>query len=141
MIRRIAKSVLAASLSVVLLSAFGCPTDPGKNEIVISGTVFAALAGSSNANAPATPINPVAGAVVSTSLTGRTATTDAAGHFSLHTEFDDHQCSTYTVKVTASGLPTYEKQWTGGGPHDTQFEIVLSVGWPLESTSTTCVKR
>jgi hypothetical protein len=142
--RHLASVAFAAPLSVLLLTAVACSggtetEQENNNEIVIVGSVWAGA--TTNPNGTRTPINPVAGAVVSTSLTSRTATTDAAGHFVLHTEFDDHNCSTYTVKVTAAGHPTYERQWKGGGPNGGEFSIILSLGEPKFDTSGDCSVR
>jgi hypothetical protein len=59
--------------------------------------------------------NAVAGAVVSTSLDPKTATTDGGGNFDLITATleSDMKCRTYTLTITAAGLPTYSIPVTG----------------------------
>ena len=55
-------------------------------------------------------LNPVAGATVSTTLDGNTATTDGAGNFDLVTTLPlsvIDECRTYTITITAAGHPTY----------------------------------
>jgi hypothetical protein len=74
-------------------------------------------------------VNPVAGAIVSTSLDNRTATTDAAGHFDLVTAAGQHECEPYTLTITASGHPRYSKTWRQGGKNMGQT-FVLAKGDP-----------
>lgn len=55
-------------------------------------------------------MQPVAGAVVSTTLDSATATTDGAGNFDLTTTLPRariDECLTYTITITAAGHPTY----------------------------------
>ena len=55
-------------------------------------------------------LEPAAGATVSTTLDGATATTDGAGNFDLTTTLPRSritECLTYTITITAAGLPTY----------------------------------
>ena len=61
-------------------------------------------------------LEPLPGAVVSTSLDGATATTGADGNFDLITTISrDHidECRNYTVTITAAGHPTYSVPWSG----------------------------
>ena len=53
--------------------------------------------------------NAVSGAVVSTSLDSKTATTDGNGNFELITtkKESESECIAYTLTITAAGLPTY----------------------------------
>jgi hypothetical protein len=94
--------------------------------VEITGQVFATV----QKNGPGianTPIDPVAGAVVSTSLDSRTATTDASGTFDLQTTTavssnQSSQC--YTITITAPGLPTFSVHglW-GGTPSNMVFTL------------------
>ena len=66
---------------------------------------------------PCTYMDPVNGAVVSTSLDSATATTDASGRFSLVTQTapaKDYGCKPYTLTIRASGYPTYSVTGTWG---------------------------
>ncbi len=64
-------------------------------------------------------INPIAGAVVSTSLDSQTATTDAAGHFFLQTStLANYSTTPYTITITKTGYPTFSQLW-GWGDHPT----------------------
>ena len=56
------------------------------------------------------PRTGLAGATVSTTLDSATATTDGAGNFDLTTTIPRSkidECLTYTITITAAGLPTY----------------------------------
>jgi hypothetical protein len=76
------------------------------NFVEVTGLVFATA--SQRTAGPPLPTNPLSGAVVSTSLDSHTATTDAAGGFSLQTgtvATTSTQC--YTITITFPGVPTY----------------------------------
>jgi hypothetical protein len=76
------------------------------NVVQVTGIVFATS--SQRTAGPPLPTNPLSGAVVSTSLDKNTATTDAAGGFSLQTgtaATTSTQC--YTITITFPGVPTY----------------------------------
>jgi hypothetical protein len=76
------------------------------NFVEVTGIVFATS--SQRTVGPSLPVNPVPGAVVSTSLDSHTATTDAAGGFNLQTgttATTSTQC--YTITITFPGIPTY----------------------------------
>jgi hypothetical protein len=76
------------------------------NFVEVTGIVFATL--SQRTAGPGLPVNPVAGAVVSTSLDSHTATTDAAGGFNLQTgTAATSSTACYTITITFPGLPTY----------------------------------
>jgi hypothetical protein len=92
--------------------------------VEITGQVFGTLEFESGGRD--TPMNPVAGAVVSTSLDSRTATTDASGTFDLQTTIAvssslSSQC--YTITITAPGLPTYSQFALWGHPSNQVFTL------------------
>ena len=61
-------------------------------------------------------LEPLAGATVSTTLDSATATTDGAGNFDLTTTLPRSridECLTYTITITAAGLPTYTVNVSG----------------------------
>ena len=75
---------------------------------------------------------PVGGATVSTTLDSATTTTDGAGNFDLTTTIPRSQikeCRTYTITITAAGLPTYNVSVRGfsgneqGNEHRQLFAI------------------
>ena len=77
-------------------------------------------------------LEPLGGAVVSTSLDGATATTDGAGNFDLTTTLPRSridECISYTITITAAGLPTYTVNTRGfsgnaqGNEHRQSFSI------------------
>jgi hypothetical protein len=81
------------------------------------------------------PVNPVAGAVVSTSLDSHTATTDAAGGFDLQTgttATTSSQC--YTITITFPGLPTYSVHGLWGTQATNQV-FVMSPPMPSQIQS------
>jgi hypothetical protein len=94
--------------------------------VEIIGQVFATV----QKNGPGianTPIDPVAGAVVSTTLDSRTATTDASGTFDLQTSTavssnQSSQC--YAITITAPGLPTFSVHGLWGGEPSNQVFIL-----------------
>jgi hypothetical protein len=94
--------------------------------VEITGQVFATV----QKNGPgiaSSPIDPVAGAVVSTTLDSRTATTDASGTFDLQTSTavssnQSSQC--YTITITAPGLPTFSVHGLWGGEPSNQVFIL-----------------
>jgi hypothetical protein len=95
----------------------------------IHGQVFATRAQNGDG------VNPVAGAVVSTSIDGATATTDGGGNFSLITgapKADFEECSVYTITITASGHPTYSLNapWGVGNSLPGRIKFALSPPWP-----------
>jgi hypothetical protein len=84
------------------------------NFVEVSGIVFATV--SQRTAGPGLPVNPVAGAVVSTSLDSNTAKTDAAGGFKLQTGTVAPSGSPcYTITITSPGLPTYSVHGLWGG--------------------------
>jgi hypothetical protein len=68
---------------------------------------------------------PIAGAVVSTSLDGRTAKTDANGNFFLQTGVEgDNSNQNYTITITRSGFQTFnQNQNWGNQPRGMQFQL------------------
>ena len=100
----------ALMLLALILAVTSCEsptvTDVG---FTIEGHVYARLTSNpSDPNGPGLYVDPLSGAVVSTSLDSQTAITDANGHFVLTTsKRPAANCTPYTVRVTASGHPTY----------------------------------
>jgi hypothetical protein len=112
-------AVAAAGAVVAVKAASG-----GGRPVDISGQVFARLGiNPSNPAGPGLNLDPVRGAVVSTSLDSTTATTDGEGRFHLVTAAEvgeeDSQC--YTITITAAGLPTYSVR--GGWGRQPQNQI------------------
>jgi hypothetical protein len=95
------------------VAAFGClfPTDPDEDPIKpnvrMEGTVYGHFSPSASGFGPGTYTVPVEGAIISTSLDSVTATTDASGHYALHTHTPEESCQPFTVTITAAGRPTY----------------------------------
>jgi hypothetical protein len=93
------------------------------NVVEVTGIVFANL--SLGTSGPGRPVNPVAGAVVSTSLDSHTATTDAAGGFDLQTgttATTSTQC--FTITITSPGLPTYSVHGLWGAQVTNQIFVM-----------------
>ena len=86
-----------------------------ENGVSIEGHVFR----STTPNGP--PGAPIAGAVVGTSVSSQTATTDGAGHFFLDTGVrgDQYGREPYTVTVVAAGCQNYSvaRSW-GNAPRN-----------------------
>lgn len=72
---------------------------------------------------------PIAGAVVSTSLDGQTATTDAAGNFRLVSKSPvSGGNASYTISISASGYQTFSKPHTWGDhPAGQSFYLTRAV--------------
>lgn len=103
--------------------------------VEVTGIVFATV--SLGTVGPGRPVNPVAGAVVSTSLDAHTATTDAAGGFVLQTgttATTSTQC--FTITITSQGLPTYSLHGLWGPQATTNTIFVMSP--PSPSSIPTC---
>jgi hypothetical protein len=129
--------LLRLSLTAALLPAMSCSNSTGTSAdeaVEIQGIVYASVLIAMNA--PDTSINPVVGAIVSTSLDSRTATTDANGRFDLVSTAPHKKCAPYLVTITAAGHPTYSVQWTTGGKQTGQT-FVLSTGDPKAIATTT----
>ncbi|MBI4265733.1 MAG: hypothetical protein HY657_15265 [Acidobacteria bacterium] len=112
-------ALLATAAFAAACGIFG--VGPDEDEFVrVTGRVFATA---TFRNGTTDHQNPVAGAIVSTSLDSATATTDSGGNFDLRTQTPASRvgdCGTYTVTITAAGHPTYSVTgaWgaaTGGG--------------------------
>jgi hypothetical protein len=96
--------VAAAAGAVVAVKAAGDEGSPAD----ISGQVFARLVPNpANPAGPGIYVDPVAGAVVSTSIDGVTATTDGEGRFRLVTRDSVRGDQCYTITITAGGQPVY----------------------------------
>ncbi len=86
-------------------SISNAPPGPNGSYVSIEGNVYAS----------AGRTNPIAGAVVSTSLDSQTATTDAAGHFLLQTSTPANYSTTpYTITVTKTGYTPFSQSWNWG---------------------------
>lgn len=118
-------------LSICALAAGSCTVfSPDDEETVrIEGHVYARCTG--GGSGPCTNVEPVSGAVVSTSLDSTTAATDASGAFDLKTNAPGSKggCNVYTLTVTASGHRTYSTA-ASWGTHPTGQNIVLADGSP-----------
>jgi len=106
---------VAAAGAVVAAKAGG--SDDHSVAVTISGQVFAHFGPNpaTNGLGPGIYSNPVAGALVSTSLDSTTATTDGEGRFRLSTRGERSDLC-ITLTITASGLPTYSlpSRWGTG---------------------------
>lgn len=122
-------------LTLLIASCGGGGTGPSPDDsnlgfVSKSGQVFSSVSSVGPCKiapgVPSAPIecysNPVAAAVVSTSIDSATATTDAAGRFLLVTNMSKERfrgCQSYTLTITAAGHPTYNVT----GPHGTDGGI------------------
>jgi hypothetical protein len=116
--------------------------------IVISGTVYARAIFGLEATCPPGGVRitqgtgatcylePAAGAVVSTTLDSATASTDGAGNFDLTTALPRSrvgECLTYTITITAAGLPTYTvntRGFSGNEQEGSQHRQLFSISPP-----------
>ena len=101
----------------VSMSMSGGSNPPPQNNsyVSIEGNVYAS----------AGRINPIAGAVVSTSLDAQTATTDAFGHFILKTSTPANYSTTpYTIMITNNGVQAFSQllNW-GDNPTGQTFNL------------------
>jgi hypothetical protein len=120
----------------------------GGGFIVISGLVYARAIFGLEATCPSGGVRitlgtgatcylePLAGATVSTTLDGATATTDGAGNFDLTTTLPRSridECLTYTITITAPGLPTYTvntRGFSGNQQEGSQSRQLFSISPP-----------
>jgi hypothetical protein len=112
---------------------------PQQLPLGLSGIVYARFI--PNPAAPTGPginTDPVAGAVVSTSLDGTTATTGGDGRFSLITQTRADPCTSYTVTIRAAGQPTYSVTATWGNAQGPPFTFTLSPPGPNPFKSNVC---
>ena len=122
---RFETGALSMCLLTLLIASCGgggtgpSPSDANSGPVILSGQVFSTVnyVGTCKIQpgVPSAPSecysNPVAGAVVSTSIDAVTATTDAAGRFLLMTNTSKESfggCQPYTLTITAAGHPTYK---------------------------------
>ncbi len=116
--------------------------------IVISGQVYARAIFGLEAPCPSPGVRttqgsgatcylePLAGATVSTTLDGATATTDGAGNFDLTTTLPRSkidECLTYTITIAALGHPTYTVNtsgFSGNEQEGSQHRILFSISPP-----------
>jgi hypothetical protein len=81
-------------------------------------------------------LEPLAGATVSTTLDGATATTDGAGNFDLTTTLPRSridECLTYTITIAAAGHPTYTvstRGFSGNQQEGSQHRQLFSLSPP-----------
>lgn len=90
---------------IVMAGACFLPLAP-EEVVSMSGTVYGRFVDSQTTD-PGTYADPVAGAVLSTSLDSATATTDASGRYTLVTNTKQDGCAPFTVTIRAAGRPTY----------------------------------
>jgi len=127
-----------------------------KGFIVISGLVYARAIFGLNATCPPGGVRitigtgatcylePLAGATVSTTLDSATATTDGAGNFDLTTTLPRSridECLTYTITITAAGLPTYTvntRGFSGNQSAGSQSRQTFSVSPPSPTSMGGC---
>jgi hypothetical protein len=102
----------------------------------LSGIVYARSV--PTGTGPDTLTDPVAGAVVSTSLDGTTATTGGDGRFSLTTGVRGDGCVPYTVTIRAAGHPTYSVTATWAHGFGPPFTFTLSPPGPNPFKSNMC---
>ena len=121
----------------VTVSSCVSPSGPSDDTVTIEGRVWGRAVYNTIVAGPATYVDPVSGAVVSTTLDSATTTTDANGYFVLKTNTGpakDYSCRTYTVTITAAGHPTYSVTGTWGA-HPKDQVISLS---PPQPSSVSC---
>jgi hypothetical protein len=120
---------VATAMTGVACGVFG----PSEDFVEVEGTVWARCVHQSTTVAgPCTYQDAVAGAVVSTSLDSKTATTDASGKFRLVTSTGpakDYGCKVYTLTITAAGHPTYSRSGAWGS-HPVNQTFTLATGEP-----------
>ena len=116
------RDVTRAPTWIVLLTlcaSVGCGITDGDEDdpepVIIEGVVLSQNGG--------TPIN---AAVISTSIDGQTATTDATGRFRLETvATGDWCCTPYTLTISASGFQTFSQSHVWGqNPIGQEFFLV-----------------
>ncbi len=83
-------------------------------------------------------LEPLAGAIVSTTLDSATATTDGAGNFDLTTTLSRSridECLTYTITITAAGHPTYTVNVGGfsGNAQGNETRTLFAISPPVPS--------
>jgi hypothetical protein len=109
----------------------------GPKHLEIHGEVFATLA---SGPTPGVGVDPVAGAIVSTSLDGTTATTNGSGRFDLVTQSPEgDECTVYTITIVAAGHPTYSVTAPWGRSLGTGKPITFSLS-PVFPSVTAIVK-
>src|SRR5262245_36722563 len=103
-------------LAMVIACAVGCASSTGPDDgdsIEIRGQIWGqVLQGPQNPGgglAPDLYQNPVAGAVVSTTLDSSTATSDGSGNFVLKTRTRPTRQQAFALKISAAGYPTYDR--------------------------------
>jgi hypothetical protein len=121
--------VRLALISFVLaccVTCSGSPTGPDEGvSIEIRGQIWGRVyRGQQNPAGPLaadTYVDPVAGAVISTSLDSATATSDGSGNFVLRTTRGSGG-QAFQLRISAAGYPTYDRSGCWGGPN---YKIAL----------------
>lgn len=136
------KTILVSFTLAVAVSSCVSPSGPSGagDTVTIEGRVWGRAVYSTTVAGPATYVDPVSGAVVSTTLDSATTTTDANGFFVLKTNTGpakNYSCSAYTVTITAAGHPTFSVTGTWGS-HPKDQVISLT---PPQPTSVSCNPR
>ena len=89
-------------------------------------------------------LNPVSGAIVSTTLDSATASTDGAGNFDLTTTLPRSRitdCVTYTITITAAGHPTYTintRGFSGNEQAGTEHRQLFALSPPVPTIMAGC---
>ena len=100
----------------------------GPAAIELIGVVYARWIGTPGPLSAPSP-DPVAGAVVSTSLNSKTVTTGANGSFDLQTGATATSC--YTLTISAPGLPSYVVQRKSGSTDLVAYTLGSSPQYPI----------
>lgn len=112
--------------------------EPQQSFLGLSGIVYARAVPTPSGQGPDILTDPVAGAVVSTSLDGTTAVTGGDGRFSLVTGVRADPCLPYTVTIRAAGHPTYSVTATWANNFGPPFTFTLSPPGPMPFRSNVC---
>lgn len=135
---RVSRLLLIPCLAGVAVSCLPTgPDDHPRGNVQMTGTVYR-FSRPSSGNNPLIYSEPVAGAVISTSLDSVTATTDASGRFSLQTGTPYTSCQAFTVTIRAAGLPTYSDLGTWPPAPTNQVFSLIPAMPSAEDTDPTC---
>ena len=103
------------------------PRNVNGTAISLVGIVYSRWIGTPGPSSPAP--DPVAGAVVSTSLSSQTATTDGNGFFELHTGSSSSSC--YTLTIARAGLPTFSASRKFGSGDIVRYTLASTPQFPI----------
>ena len=95
--------------------------------VSLIGIVYNRWIGTPGPTSPAP--DPVAGAVVSTSLSSRTATTDGNGYFELNTGTASSSC--YSLNIARAGLPTFSASRKFGSGEVVKYTLSSTPQYPV----------